>query len=159
MIILNVGCGNDKKPGAINIDIREDVKPDMVMDIRYLKDIENNSVDRIYASHVLEHFSHWQVGDILGHWVKKLKTGGTIVIYVPDFVKICEDIGKNQIHDFSKLMRHIYGAQDHAWNYHCVGFSEGLLGRMLNTLGVFVTRVEHRHNYNLIVEGEKKRVG
>ena len=48
MKILNIGCGINKIKDAVNVDIREDVKPDLVLDIRYLEGIEDNSIDKIY---------------------------------------------------------------------------------------------------------------
>ena len=34
MIKLNLGCGRNKFPGYINIDIEEAVQPDLVWDVR-----------------------------------------------------------------------------------------------------------------------------
>ncbi|HEY4720582.1 MAG TPA: methyltransferase domain-containing protein [Anaerolineae bacterium] len=46
---------------------------------------EDNSVDEIRASHVLEHFSTAQVPEVVKHWASKLKPGGVMKIAVPDF--------------------------------------------------------------------------
>jgi ubiquinone/menaquinone biosynthesis C-methylase UbiE len=53
MLILDVGCGN-RKMGDINIDIRKEVKPDIVCDIHYLP-FRNKIFDLVYCYHVLEH--------------------------------------------------------------------------------------------------------
>ena len=52
---LHLGCYDRKIHGFVNIDIREDVNPDVVDDVFKLKKFEKNSVDLIYACHVLEH--------------------------------------------------------------------------------------------------------
>lgn len=56
---LNLGCGNTKIEGCINIDKRKNVNPDLVMDFE--KDIfpyEDNSVEGIFAIHVIEHIKN-----------------------------------------------------------------------------------------------------
>ena len=57
---LNLGCGNRKKEGFINIDSRESVKPDVVWDLEkgLPFDIKFNSVTGVYASHILEHINN-----------------------------------------------------------------------------------------------------
>ena len=55
---LNLGCFNKQLPGFVNVDIREDVKPDVVDSAFTLKKFENNSVEVVYASHMLEHLDY-----------------------------------------------------------------------------------------------------
>ena len=54
-IKLNLGCYDRKIPGFVNVDIREDVGPELLDDVFKLEKVKNNSVDLIYACHVLEH--------------------------------------------------------------------------------------------------------
>jgi len=49
---------------------------------------EDNSLEEIKASHVLEHIPRHQVNETLRHWVSKLKPGGILRIAVPDFDEI-----------------------------------------------------------------------
>ena len=46
---------------------------------------KDNTVDIIYASHVIEYFDRNDVEDIIGQWRKKLKPGGIFRVAVPDF--------------------------------------------------------------------------
>jgi len=53
---LNLGCGQNKKKGFINIDKYSECKPDKIMDLeKFPWDFESNSVDEILLNHVLEH--------------------------------------------------------------------------------------------------------
>lgn len=52
---LNLGCGYDHQEGYVNIDVREEVKPDLVCDIAEVIPLEDNSVDEVRAFHILEH--------------------------------------------------------------------------------------------------------
>lgn len=50
-----------------------------------LSQFEDNSVDVLYASHVLEYFDQIEVIDVLREWYRVLKKGGIIRLSVPDF--------------------------------------------------------------------------
>ena len=53
-IKLHLGCGDVKIPGYINVDSRSTSSTDMVQDITNLDIFEKESVDEIYACHVLK---------------------------------------------------------------------------------------------------------
>lgn len=77
-IRLNLGAGDTEIPGFESVDRKSGQEV-------YPLDYADESVEEIRASHVLEHFSHLMVADVLGHWVSKLKPGGKIRLAVPDF--------------------------------------------------------------------------
>jgi predicted SAM-dependent methyltransferase len=53
---LNLGCGNSKIDGYLNVDSQEACAPDQVVDLETFPwPFEDNSVDEIVMSHVLEH--------------------------------------------------------------------------------------------------------
>ena len=52
---LNLGCGNRKIHGFVNVDARKDVFPDVIYDVAKIHEKFEN-VDLVYACHVLEHF-------------------------------------------------------------------------------------------------------
>ena len=85
MLKLHLGCGNIRLDGFINIDIRQTAATDKIMDISDLAEFSDNSVDLIYASNCLEHFSFRVVADILHEWGRVLRTGGELILRVPDF--------------------------------------------------------------------------
>ncbi len=77
-IKLNIGSGDIKLPGYKNIDGKFG---DDITKLKY----EDNSVDEIYASHVLEYFDQFECVDVLREWFRVLKKGGIIRIAVPNF--------------------------------------------------------------------------
>jgi len=117
-IKLHLGSGNKHIDGFINIDIREEVNPDLIDDIGKLESIENNSVDLIYVCHTLEHFGRHEYMAILERWFELLKDGGTIRISVPDFGKVVEYY--NETGDVTKLIGLLYGGQTYTENYHYI---------------------------------------
>lgn len=83
VVKLNIGAGNTEIPGFTPIDRK-------VGKEAYPLDVADGSVDEIRASHVLEHFSHRQVAEVVKHWCQKLKPGGILRIAVPDFKKLAK---------------------------------------------------------------------
>lgn len=83
----------------IRVDIVPDVKCDIVCDIRKL-DFDDNSVDGIYTSHVLEHFDCRETQPLLTEWCRVLKPGGVMYHIVPriDSPKLIEALQQGDPH-------------------------------------------------------------
>lgn len=84
-IKLNVGCGDTKYAGYINVDLYGN--PDVIADMRTLP-YEDNFADRINAQHVLEHIPYVQFITALREWHRVLKPGGLLDIGIPD-IELC----------------------------------------------------------------------
>jgi hypothetical protein len=76
---LNLGSGSFPIEGYENWDQKQG------QECGCLRGIEDNSIEEIRASHLLEHFSHREVGAVLGEWVRVLKPGGVLQVAVPNF--------------------------------------------------------------------------
>ena len=87
---LHLGCFHKKIHGFTNVDIREDVQPDLVDDVFKLENVENESVDLIYACHVLEHASRQEASEAMKRWFSVLKKGGILRLAVPDLQAVFE---------------------------------------------------------------------
>jgi predicted SAM-dependent methyltransferase len=121
---LHLGCGNKEIEGYINVDCRFLPSVDVVDNVRFLRSFKKNSVDVIYACHVLEHFSRWDYRQVLQRWHEILKPGGILRIAVPDFEKLVQHYLKTKnLRDISGLL---YGGQDYPENNHfwCWDYSE-----------------------------------
>ena len=81
---LNLGCGKSKEAGYINIDIRESVNPDLIIDITKGFPFEDNSVDEIRAFDVLEHIPILSTTFVMEEAWRVLKPGGMFVTFTPD---------------------------------------------------------------------------
>ena len=82
---IDVGCGNNCKPGFIGVDIAK-----FSDDVKYIVNLEkeklpfkDNSVEEIYCAHVLEHLSN--PIEVVAEFNRILMPGGKLTIRVPYF--------------------------------------------------------------------------
>lgn len=79
---LNVGCGERKKEGYINLDIGEhgqEVQRDVLRGLPF----DDEKFDEVYSSHFLEHIERKDVDFVIREMLRVLKRGGVIVGHVP----------------------------------------------------------------------------
>lgn len=133
MLKLNLGCGKKKMHGFVNIDIREEVNPDVVDDVFLLKSVAPESADLIYACHVLEHAERNAVHGILVHWCHALKPKGILRVCVPDIRAACQYYLATS--DLAAIHGLLYGGQRNNWDFHRVGFDESALTAALLKAG------------------------
>ena len=102
---LDVGVGRRKVwPSAIGVDnckaFGEHTAAEFHTDARDLSLFADASVDAVFSSHLLEHFTREQVPEVLSEWSRVLKVGGHIVLYVPsaNLYPKCGEHGANPDH-------------------------------------------------------------
>lgn len=75
---LHIGCGERNLPGWKHFDIRKIASHiDYVGTADDLSQFADNSVDEIYACHILEHFGRHKVDTVPREWTRVLVRGGT----------------------------------------------------------------------------------
>jgi len=80
---INLGCGYNHIEGYINIDNREETKPDMVADILEGLPFDDNSVDEVRAYDFLEHIPIGQTIQVITEIWRVLKPGGVFESSTP----------------------------------------------------------------------------
>ena len=94
---LHLACGGVKWKDFINVDLyqhdpsvsdssRSGCVADAFADIRCLG-LADNTIDEIFTSHSIDHFTRWETVDMLKDWHRMLKSGGVLVIEVADFTR------------------------------------------------------------------------
>jgi len=106
-IKLNLGCGGDIIEGYINCDINNPLA-DIKCDVRDLP-FESESVDEIFASHIIEHFDYKEGGDVLHEWNRVLKKGGKLTIECPDLDKIVNSYITNTVEMRASIYPALFG--------------------------------------------------
>ena len=130
---LHLGCGSKHIDGFINIDARELPGVDEVDDVKALTKFTKDSVELIYASHILEHITRLEYTNVLSRWYDLLKTGGILRIAVPDIEKVFEHYNKNR--DLRSLRGFLWGGQSYGFNYHYCGWDFKTLKEDLTSVG------------------------
>ena len=83
-VVIELGCGPYKKPGVIGIDYLALDGVDYVADLELgLPFLEDNSVDEIISTHVLEHIENFKI--LLTDIHRVLKPNGLKITKVPYF--------------------------------------------------------------------------
>ena len=89
MKILDLGCGEKKVPNSIGLDNVQlpgvDIEHDL-MDFPY--PFENESIDKIYLRHVIEHFTIENINLILNECNRLLRKDALLIITVPHVFSI-----------------------------------------------------------------------
>jgi len=87
MIKLHLGCGwRNFGPDWVHIDGGDyaHLQHNDITNLPY----DDNLVDVIYASHVIEYFDRTEIKSILQEWYRVLRPGGVLRVAVPDFLKL-----------------------------------------------------------------------
>jgi len=79
---LEIGAGLSKKENMLTVDLN--LRSDYPFDLRAGLPFPDESVDFIYAEHVLEHFQHMDVKMLLGECKRVMKHGAVLKVSVPD---------------------------------------------------------------------------
>ena len=83
-LILDLGCGNKKRPGTIGVDYNARVDGDISHDLNVFPyPFDSASVDKIYIDNCLEHLDSPM--SVMEEIHRILKTGGEVKVIVPYF--------------------------------------------------------------------------
>lgn len=130
---LHLGCYHKKLSGFVNVDIRPDVNPDLLDDAFKLEKVKNETVDLIYASHVLEHGDFMESEQALKRWHQVLKKGGKLRVAVPDMEAHFAHYFYHK--DLRVLHSAFWGSQRHPFDYHRNGWDFAKLKEDLEKIG------------------------
>jgi len=129
---LHIG-GEEIKEGWKILNIQKKSGVDFIGDITDLSQFDDESVEEVYASHVLEHIGMAKIQSTFDGIHRILKKGGKFYISVPNleiltkiFVQVPEGEGKY------KIMAMIYGGQTDSHDFHYFGYWPSLLFSILS---------------------------
>ena len=140
LLKLNLGCGHDYIAGWTNVDAVEDVKPDMILDLRSEWHWQNASVDEVLLKDILEHFTWEDLQGVMRELARVTKVGATVTVRVPNLDRIFTQFA----HDSVVRNLFVYGAT-HAtgvFGAHKVGFSPHTLTMLFVRYGFELQSLE-----------------
>tara|TARA_R110000822_G_scaffold296395_2_gene418822 strand:+ start:642 stop:1181 length:540 start_codon:yes stop_codon:yes gene_type:complete len=105
---INMGCGwRDFGDDWVHID-SGDYKHLDYESIIDLSQFEDNTVELVYASHVIEYFDREDIPKVLKEWRRILQPGGKLRIAVPNFYEISRLYTKEN-YSLNKFVGLLYG--------------------------------------------------
>lgn len=125
---LNLGSGEAPLEGWANLDAKDG-------HWAFPLNVADGMADEIRASHILEHFPHGAVKNVIKEWVRVLKPGGTLKIAVPDFDWIVKAYSNGHRHN-KTLELYLFGGQVDANDFHKAFFNEEKLREILTDAGL-----------------------
>lgn len=143
---LNLGFGGKKisikNYDVINIDIRKEVNPDLVADVKKLP-FPQDSIDLIHASHLLEHIGRHEIYHLLKHWRDILKKDGILHLIVPDLTVAAIELLSGTT--WPATWDILYGAQSNPFDFHYSGFTAPSLEALLKKYGFEIKSLENKN--------------
>lgn len=133
---INIGCGYDKRPGYLNLDVDRACSPDVLIVNNDLSDLPQGHFEEVLAHDVLEHIPRAHTMSALLDWASLLKIDGVLTFQTSSIIGIIEQMKKNDTFEFqynwSSLM---FGNQMHAGDFHYSGFTDKTLRVYLAAAG------------------------
>lgn len=155
---LEIGPGKGRLPDFETLNITGGRDVDYILDATGPLPFADDTFVEVFSSHVLEHLPWYSTERILQEWVRILKPGGRLQIWVPDALKICSTIleaeeglidtppdGWRQLNpdDDPYLWaagRLFYGANPRYPSWHRALFTPRFLQRLLRRVGLIEVR-------------------
>lgn len=133
---LHIG-GEEKKEGWKILNIQEKDGVDFIGDITDLSQFEENSIEEIYASHVVEHVRQNDIEKTLKGIHRVLVKNGKFYVSVPDMDILCKVFIDPKAPYKVKwhAMRMMFGGQIDPYDFHYFGWNFEFMNNFLKEAG------------------------
>ena len=133
---LHIG-GEEKKEGWKILNIQQKPDVDFIGDITDLGQFDDNSIEEIYASHVVEHVAQKKVETTLKGIHRVLKDSGKFYVSVPDMDILCRIYLDPKAPPKVKFhtMRMMFGGQVDDFDFHYFGWNFQFMNEFLLKAG------------------------
>lgn len=156
---INVGCGPQIIEGYIGVDIIRTRGSNVVADGLMLP-FKTDTIDAIYTSHTIEHFSRADLPRLLKEWARVIHSGGILEIMCPDMEKAMRRWLKGDFHyRWGFGITTLFGKQTNKGHFHYNGFTKKLFEKILPRRGFVIDIIrnqpnKHKRDRRLIPDGD-----
>jgi predicted SAM-dependent methyltransferase len=147
---LNLGCGLDKRPDYLNVDLNDFHKPDLVCDVSKLACLATGFYRHILAYDILEHIERPKIPNTLKEWNRVLQPGGTLDFQVPSATGLLTVMAKPENRSYemhNRLLQCLFGTQTYDGDYHHFAFTDIVLNKLFEESGFDIVRLETVHEW------------
>lgn len=154
---VNIGCGPKYVSGMINVDGNIFRRKDIWLDVTLGLPFSDNSVQGIYASHIIEHFSVSEVRKLFLEFYRILKQGGAVRLIVPSLeyaIQAYQEGNVSKLSEWPDRYNSIGGRFNNfllCRNQHLTIFDFGFLEELLQEAGfsrVFCEPPQRSHYFS-----------
>jgi predicted SAM-dependent methyltransferase len=156
---LNIGCGDKYIDGMINLDGNIFRKKDIWLDVTLGLPFSDCSIDAIYASHLLEHFTTVNARKLLEESHRVLKPGGVVRLVVPSLEYAIKAYNEERLANFPEWPEKFdsIGGRFNNFmlcsNQHFLIFDFSFLDELLKEAGfATICREEANHSAHFIID-------
>lgn len=137
---VNLGCGQDIRPGWINVDVRPDVGADVVCDITSTLPFAESSAQEVVAQDVLEHLTTQQQRQVLAEIWRVMRPKAVLKIRLPNVDAIIARFGD----DLDTRNLFLYGdtSASGVWGAHKSGHTVKSFAALARLVGLHLVRAE-----------------
>ena len=150
---LNLGCGSNKIPGYIGVDVEKSCKPDLLHDfIKEPLPFKPCSIDEVVMFHVIEHLPKHVHTQVLLEIFRVLKLGKKIYITYPNFWECATRWKENQGGQKDFWHATMFGRQLYPSDFHVSAMDPDELDFKLREIGFtsVLSKPERDEPYNSI---------
>lgn len=130
--ILNVGCGVNPIPAAVNIDIQEFPGVDAAFDFTQPWPLADCSFDKVTMFHCLEHVPPAMALTVVREACRVLRWNGLFIAEVPDIDGLCRELVQG---NYGMMSGAIFGGWDAPPDSHKFGYTASSLGLLCHLAG------------------------
>jgi hypothetical protein len=153
---INIGCGHDKFPGYLNVDVDPACSPDILLVAGDDSMIPRKHFSEVYANDVLEHIPRAKTLGALLDWADYLVEGGKLVIQTSSILGVAAKLRElpsyQEQHGWTICL---FGNQAHPGDFHFTGFTDVTLKVHFHAAGFRIDSVGLRDDWLLTMEGTK----
>lgn len=145
---INVGCGYDKRPDYLNVDMDPACAPDILVSDIEFSNLPRQAFDDLIAYDVLEHIHRADTPGALLEWADLLADGGVMELETSNVMAIVDMMRSEDT--YAQHCRHtimMFGNQCHAGDYHHTGFTERTLKVQVLSAGFEIEKFEIRQGW------------
>lgn len=147
---LNVGAGDDRRPGFISVDLREDVA-DVVAPADALP-FPDGSAAEVLALDILEHVPSFRTQGLLREWHRVLAPGGRLTCRVPNLAVLGLLLARGE--NLAQVIENVYGGHrwgpEGAYDAHHHGFTPATFVQELSRAGFAVHDLDNLPNMTAV---------
>lgn len=153
---INVGCGYDKRPGHLNVDMDPACRPDILISDNNFSELPRRHFDTLVAHDVLEHIPRSESLNALLEWSDLMTVGGTLELQTSNVIAVAEMMKSTKSYQYHAAYTvFMFGNQMHPGDFHYTGFTHVSLAVLLEAAGFEVVEMSEHDTWLLKVEARK----